>query len=183
MAVIATFGEEEPAARAVRWLKRCHVPGARVEAGAGVHLVTVPSDQASRALDLLGALDHLGRGTAGMGRPPWWQRLVHAESVGMVIAVAIGGAVLVGGVVSAFLYVRVLGLVGGLVVAAAGLVWVWFNGFSAANPDPEPPERHHGPLTQELGVTHAYRRAWIRHTWRVTNRRRTTDRFPDGPND
>jgi hypothetical protein len=182
MAEIATFGTEEQARRALSWLQRCHVRGAEVQVAQRGHTVTVPDREAARAADLLAGLDRLRLGTAAMRRPPLRERLFHVESLGLVITVVLLGAIVVGALLVAFVYVHILGVVGAAVVGACGLVWIWFNGFSAANPDPEALEHHHGPLTQELGVTHAYRRAWIRHTWRLTNRRRgvgSADRDPD----
>jgi hypothetical protein len=166
MAVIARYDDEASARRSLSWLQRWHVRGAAVHTADGHLVVEVPDAAAPRALDLLATLDRLSLGTAPMGRRPLRERFLSVESLGLVAAVVFVGGVAVGGVIAAFLYVRTLGVIGAIVVAAGGLVWVWFNGFSAANPDPDALEHHHGPVTQELGVTHAYRRAWVKHTWR-----------------
>jgi hypothetical protein len=175
-----TFEDREGAERAWGWLRRSGLtPGLR-ETGDGRYAVEVPAGQQARAEGILEAVAGMGRLT-DLPPTPWWQRVLTWENLGALFAVAIAAVLAVVLWVGVGGLARWLGAGAALVFCAAGVVYIAYSGFSAANEHPEPVGRGHGVITQNRAATVSYRRAWIRQTWALTIARRRARSRVDPP--
>jgi hypothetical protein len=179
VAPLRTFAGSEEAQRAWGWLRRAGLTPEIRSLDDGRVELEVPPPQRQRAEGILAAV-------AGMNRlgdlPPtgWWQRIFTWENAGMLLAVL----VMAGLAVIAWLglggLVRYLGFGSALLVCVAGLVYVGYAGYSAANAGPERVTSKHGVVTQAGATRVSYERAFARQTWALVKRRPRVETQPEG---
>jgi hypothetical protein len=175
-----TFEDRQEAERAWGWLRRSGLtPGLR-ETGDGRYALEVPAGQRERAEGILQAVAGMGR-LADLPPTPRWQRVLTWENLGALFAVAIGALLAAIAWVGFGGLIRWLGAGTALGVCVAGVVYIAYSGFSAANEEPEPIGMRHGVITQNTAATVSYRRAWVRQTWALTMARRRARSRIDPP--
>lgn len=171
MGVLRSFADREEAERALGWLRRSGLTPVLRDMGGGRCTLEVPSGQEARAEGILQAVAGIGH-LAELPPTPRWRRVLAWENVATLFAIAMGLLLMAVLVVGFGGLVRWFGVGGVAAFCVAGILYVAYSGFSAANEKPEPVSRGQGMITQNAAATVSYRRAWIRQTWGLTNWRK-----------
>lgn len=154
------FDTEDAADRAARWLQRAGIPaGARPAEGR--FAVFVPADRHDEA-DAVLAQRKRGLSPVPQGSPSLAERVFNMENLltAVFVVLGVGFSVLVLAV--AFLVTTGLGVVASIALVIAGVAYFHFSGWHGAVKSPKRVTPKAGPITQDMFVTHDYRRAWLK---------------------
>jgi len=174
---LRVFGKSQEAARAFGWLRRSGLTPELRGLDDGRVALEIPAEQRERAESVLQAVAGM-RDLDGLPPTPRRERILTWENVGALFAVLVFAGLGVVAWVGLGGLMRYVGVAGAVSICVAGLAYVAYSGFSAANVAPERVSMSHGVITQDEAVTVSYRRAFVRQTWPLVGRRHRGDARP-----